>query len=185
MEEEMTAFHARAGATTLFITHDQREAMALSDLVAVMRAGRFEQIATPQDLHDRPANGFVAGFIGRGVVLDAEVTAVAPGRAALRLSGDLHIEARAGNIRIGPAQVLLRPGDVRLDPSGVPGRVLTCAYRGDHWEARVQVDVLAKPLLLSLARRATAGESIGLVMCGGWVLTQDHLGVDAPRPIAT
>jgi iron(III) transport system ATP-binding protein len=185
MEEEMTAFHARAGATTLFITHDQREAMALSDLVAVMRAGRFEQIATPQDLHDRPANAFVAGFIGRGVVLDAEVTAVAPGRAALRLSGDLHIEARAGDTRIGPAQVLLRPGDVRLDPSGVPGRVLTCAYRGDHWEAQVQVEALAKPLLLSLVRRATAGESIGLVICGGWVLTQDQASADAPRPIAT
>jgi len=173
MEEEMTAFHARAGATTLFITHDQREAMALSDLVAVMRAGRFEQIASPQELHDSPANAFVAGFIGRGVVLDAEVTATASGRATLRLSNDLHIEARAGNAKLGPAQVLLRPGDLRLDPSGVSGRVLACAYRGDHWEAHVQADRLAKPLILKVPQRALPRETLRLAVSGGWVLAQD------------
>jgi iron(III) transport system ATP-binding protein len=173
MEEEMTAFHARAGATTLFITHDQREAMALSDLVAVMREGRFEQIAAPQDLHDRPVNAFVAGFIGRGVVLDAEVTATAPGRANLRLSGDLHIEARAVDARIGPAQVLLRPGDLRLDPSGIPALVLSCAYRGDHWEARVQIDALVQPLIVSLSQKAIAREALCLAVSGGWVLRQD------------
>jgi len=183
MEEEMTAFHARAGATTLFITHDQREAMALSDLVAVMRAGRFEQIAAPQDLHDRPANAFVAGFIGRGAVLDAEVTATAPGSARLRLSSGLHIHARAGTAKLGPARVLLRPGDLRLDPAGVDGRVLTCAYRGDHWEARIQVNTLAKPLLLSLPKRAVAGETLRLAVTGGWVLTQDDPSVAVARSL--
>ena len=173
MEEEMTAFHARAGATTLFITHDQREAMALSDLVAVMRQGRFEQVAAPQDLHDRPDNAFVASFIGRGAVLDAEVTATAPGRATLRLSGDLYIVARALTAKVGPAQVLLRPGDLRLDPSGQSGLVLSCAYRGDHWEARVQVGKLARPLTVSLPYRASPMETLHLAFSGGWVLRQD------------
>lgn len=173
MEEEMTAFHARAGATMLFITHDQREAMALSDLVAVMRAGRFEQIASPQDLHDRPSNAFVAGFIGRGVVLDVDVLARGAGRAVVSLTAGLNVEARAANARIGPAQLLLRPGNLRLDPAGVSGRVVSAAYRGDHWEARVQVGDLAKPLLLALSHRAIAGDDLTLVVSGGWVLSQD------------
>jgi iron(III) transport system ATP-binding protein len=172
MEEEMTAFHARAGATTLFITHDQREAMALSDLVAVMRAGRFEQIATPQDLHDRPATAFVAGFIGRGVVLAAEVTGTAPGQAALRLAGGPCATARATGARTGPAQVLLRPADLRVDPAGVSARVLACAYRGDHWEARVQLDGLADAMLLNLPQRAAPGDALAVVIAGGWVLPQ-------------
>jgi iron(III) transport system ATP-binding protein len=170
MEDEMAAFHARAGATTLFITHDQREAMALSDLVAVMRAGRFEQIAPPQDLHDRPASAFVAGFIGRGVVLDCTVTAVAPGHAVVRLSPDICIDVRASDPGIGPAQVLLRPGDLRQDPAGVAGRVLHCTYRGDHWEARVQVPALARPVLVHLSQRAVPGETLGVAFSGGWVL---------------
>lgn len=172
MEEEMTAFHARAGATTLFITHDQREAMALSDMVAVMRAGRFEQIATPQDLHDRPANAFVAGFIGRGVVLDGEVTALAPSKAHLRLATDLQIEASADAAVIGPAQVLLRPTDLRLDPEGQTATVINAAYRGDHWEARVQVEGLAHPLLLHLPQRMAKGDVVGIRIVGGWVLGQ-------------
>ena len=172
MEEEMAAFHARARATTLFITHDQREAMALSDQVAVMRAGRFEQVATPQDLHDRPANAFVAGFIGRGVVLDAEVTATAPGRARVRLTSGLEIDARAGAARPGAAQVLLRPGDLRLDASGIAAQVLTCAYRGDHWEARVAAEGLGQALLLGLPQRARPGDALTLAITGGWVLAQ-------------
>ena len=170
MEDEMTAFHTRSGATTLFITHDQREAMALSNLVAVMRAGRFEQIATPQDLHDRPANAFVAGFIGRGVVLDAEVTAIAPGHAAVRLSHGLCCEMRADTARPGPAQVLLRPTNVHLDPTGFSGRVVSCTYRGDHWETRVQVDGLAQPIFMILPRKAGAHEELLLRIDGGWVL---------------
>jgi len=182
MEEEMAAFHARAGATTLFITHDQREAMALSDQVAVMRAGRFEQVAPPQELHDRPANAFVAGFIGRGTVLEAVVTGTARGRARVRLMPGLEVEVRAGSAQNGPvqngqsqtgaAQVLLRPGDLAADPAGVAAQVLGSAYRGDHWETRVTVAGLARPLLLALPQRAAPGERVGVVIAGGWLLGQ-------------
>jgi iron(III) transport system ATP-binding protein len=170
MEEEMTAFHARAGATTLFITHDQREAMALSDMVAVMRAGRFEQVASPQDLHDRPANAFVAGFIGRGAVLDSEVIAFASGTAHVRLCDDLYIDVSAISARPGPAQVLLRPTDLTPDPSGHPAQVQSVAYRGDHWEARVQVGTLTQPLIVHLPHRAAKGDVIPMRFLGGWAM---------------
>ena len=172
MEDEMTACHARAGATTLFITHDQREAMALSDLVAMIGAGQFEQIAPSQELHDRPANAFVAGYIGRGVVLAGEVTATAPGQASVRLAEDLIAVARTEDVHIGPAQILLRPNDVALDPSGVAARVLSRAYRGDHWETRVEMRGLEKPLLVSLPKSADPGELLNLSVIGGWVLRQ-------------
>jgi len=172
MEHEMAAFHARAGATTLFITHDQREAMALSDLVAVMRAGRFEQVASPQDLHDRPANAFVAGFVGRGVVLDAEVMGVAPGRAQVRLAAGLLLEVRADAARPGPAQVLLRPGNLRPDGDGMPGRVLSCTYRGGAWEARVDLPGLGMPVVADLPGRAVPGSDVALAITDGWLLPQ-------------
>jgi len=171
MEEEMTAFHARAGATTLFITHDQREAMALSDMVAVMRAGRFEQVATPQDLHDRPANAFVAGFIGRGVVLDGEITALSPGTARFRLCDGLHIDVPAPSAIPGPAQMLLRPTDFAVDATtGHPAQVQSAAYRGDHWEARVQVGALTQPLIVHFPLRVVKGDVIPLRIVGGWVM---------------
>jgi iron(III) transport system ATP-binding protein len=170
MEEEMTAFHARAGATTLFITHDQREAMALSDMVAVMRAGRFEQVATPQDLHDRPTNAFVAGFIGRGVVLDGAIIAIAPGTARINLGNDLQIDVAALNGALGPAQVLLRPTDLAIDATGHPAQVQNVSYRGDHWEARVQLGTLSQPLIVHFPHRAAKGDIIPLRIVGGWAM---------------
>ncbi|WP_372890859.1 ABC transporter ATP-binding protein, partial [Rhodosalinus sp.] len=71
MEGEIARFHRETGVTTLYITHDQREAMALADRIAVMWEGRFLQVAPPQEIHDRPATEDVARFIGRAAVLDA------------------------------------------------------------------------------------------------------------------
>lgn len=170
MEHEMATFHARAGATTLFITHDQREAMALSDLVAVMRAGRLEQVASPQDLHDRPANAFVAGFVGRGVVLEAEVTGVAPGRAQVRLAAGLSLVVRADAARIGPAQVLLRPANLRPDADGRAGRVLSCTYRGGTWEAQIHLHGLGLPVVVDLPDKASPGGHVALTITDGWLL---------------
>ncbi|MEL7117778.1 MAG: ABC transporter ATP-binding protein, partial [Pseudomonadota bacterium] len=72
METELMRVHKASGATTLYITHDQREAMALADRIAVMRNGRFEQVAAPQALYDRPATEAVARFIGRAAIVPVE-----------------------------------------------------------------------------------------------------------------
>ncbi|MFN4153896.1 MAG: ABC transporter ATP-binding protein [Paracoccaceae bacterium] len=171
MEEEMAAFHNRAGATTLFITHDQREAMALSDLVAVMRAGRFEQIATPQDLYDRPANAYVAGFVGEGCLVPVQVLGVEAGAALLRLPDGQEITARAtGSARMGTGQVLLRPSDVVADPSGQTGRVRSAVFRGRFWDVRIELPGLPEPLRLSLPHRVSAGDQVPVRATGGWLL---------------
>ena len=74
MEEELVAFHRAAAATTVYITHDQREAMAVADRMAVMAAGRFLQVGAPNEVYARPASAEVARFIGEGVVHPVTVT---------------------------------------------------------------------------------------------------------------
>ena len=64
LQDEIRQFHRKVGATVVYVTHDQAEAAALADRVAILNAGRLEQIGTPQDLYERPCNGFVAGFLG-------------------------------------------------------------------------------------------------------------------------
>jgi putative spermidine/putrescine transport system ATP-binding protein len=103
---EMRRLQTTLGLTTLFVTHDQAEAMAISDRIAVMHQGRIEQIGTPREIYDRPATRFVAGFIGRANIFDATE------EAGLRLA-----PAEAG-----PAACwLLRPEAVVLDDAPPEG----------------------------------------------------------------
>jgi putative spermidine/putrescine transport system ATP-binding protein len=118
---EMRRLQTTLGLTTLFVTHDQSEAMAISDRIAVMHQGRIEQIGTPREIYDRPATRFVAGFIGRANLFDA------PEEAGLRLAPAEH----------GPAACwLLRPEAVTLDaapadgPNAVAGTVEVVSFLG-------------------------------------------------------
>ncbi|RAI43408.1 sulfate ABC transporter ATP-binding protein [Rhodoplanes roseus] len=110
--------HDRTGHTTLFVTHDQDEALELSDRVAILNQGRIEQIGTPDEVYDRPASGFVAGFIGEAVRLPVDVAdgIVTIGPHTLRN----HTSSLSG-----PAALYVRPRDlVPADPhGGVPTRV--------------------------------------------------------------
>src|SRR5690606_8838545 len=77
MEDEFADFHKRTGTTIVYITHDQAEAMALADRIAVMDHGRLAQLASPRDLYREPANEMVASFISQGIVLPAKVLSAA------------------------------------------------------------------------------------------------------------
>lgn len=172
MEEELSAFHRTSGATTLYITHDQREAMALGDRVAVMNGGRFEQVGTPEEIHDRPATAFVARFVGRGAVLPVEVLSVSGTRARLRL-GRVEIEAAGPQgLAPGPADLLLRPRDIVPDPQGLPSILRSSTYRGGEWEVRLALADLpdAEPLVLVQGSRPSAESPPGLAIRGGWLI---------------
>ena len=173
MEEELVRFHRRTGATTVYITHDQREAMALADLVAVMFDGRFAQVASPVEIYERPASEAVARFIGRSAVLDGELTRVDDTwRVEL---GPIHSIMRFGTSgNEGPARIVIRPGDITLSETAgdhsVQGRILSCSYRGGVWEGRVEIDGLAEPLPVSTARMLRSGETVSLSVENCWVL---------------
>src|SRR6185295_8630005 len=129
---ELRQLHDRIGATTVYVTHDQLEAMALADRIAVMNQGVVEQVATPQEIYDRPATMFVADFIGSppmsflrfdGVVRQGERTVRINGAA---LDVPQQHEEAAGQLALG-----LRPEHVRLaDDSPLRGRVFGAEYLG-------------------------------------------------------
>src|SRR5256885_16924266 len=87
MENEFARFHERTGTTMIYITHDQAEAMALADRVAVMDKGRLLQVATPSQLYREPADEIVARFIGEGMVIPAAVLAVNGGTCTVDVLG--------------------------------------------------------------------------------------------------
>jgi putative spermidine/putrescine transport system ATP-binding protein len=147
---EIRLLQRESGLTTVMVTHDQDEAMAMADRLVVMRDGRVQQVGTQEDLYERPATPFVAGFIGRsnmvaGVLADG---AVAAGRAVLRLAGRYD--------GAGACTLALRPERVRLAAPGtgqVDGVVELSSYLGAVREHLVRLG----PDLRVLVRDPTGG----------------------------
>jgi len=137
MEDEFARFHARTGTTMVYITHDQREAMALADRIAVMDRGRVLQLATPSQLYREPADATVASFIGAGMVVPVQVEAV-DGTGTCRVDAlgmPMRMRCAAGT-RPGAARACLRAQDLALAPPGVPAlaaRIERAIYQGGHF----------------------------------------------------
>jgi sulfate transport system ATP-binding protein len=108
LREWIRRLHKERHITSVFVTHDQEEAMDLADRVVVLHKGRVEQIGTPEEIYDRPATEFVAGFVGSMNVLDGQVT---DGRAAL---GSLAVHAPPGTGNGASVRAFVRPHDVEL-----------------------------------------------------------------------
>ncbi len=116
MQLEIKALHGRLGITVLYVTHDQEEAMAMSDRICLMNLGRIEQIGTPQDLYFQPASVFAAEFLGESNILDANLLVREPARATLRGPAGLTlVAASAGDAASGsPVKLVVRPERLRL-----------------------------------------------------------------------
>ena len=110
---EIARLHRRLGATTVYVTHDQVEAMTLADRIVVMNAGRIQQVGTPMELYDRPANRFVAGFIGSPTMNMVEGTT--SGERGLRLGDGTVWPAPPGTATLG-----IRPEHLSLEPTDAP-----------------------------------------------------------------
>ena len=151
MRDLIQSLQRRFGLTTIFVTHDQEEALSMSDRVVVMRAGHVEQIGTPRDVYENPCNLFVAGFVGEINVFDAEVTEVpGDGRLVGQIEGRrITLPARNGGFAVGDAlHVLLRPEDLRIeyledrpaDKAGFFGRVRERSYTGKTIDTLIELD---------------------------------------------
>jgi ABC-type sugar transport system ATPase subunit len=119
---EIAALHERIRSTMIYVTHDQVEAMTLADRIVVLRAGRVEQVGTPLELYNKPANKFVAGFIGAPHMnfLDGNVTGVTAGNVQVALAGGLKVEV-AGSASAGDRVLVgIRPQHLRLAAMGEP-----------------------------------------------------------------
>jgi ABC-type Fe3+/spermidine/putrescine transport system ATPase subunit len=131
---ELRRLHEQHGRTTIYVTHDQEEALVLSDRIAVMRDGHIEQIGTSAELYARPATAFVAGFIGESNLLEATVLRVVNGEAQARVPAlDMELTAAAApGLTEGRARLLLRPEHLLLSKTpGLEAEVQQVIYLGE------------------------------------------------------
>jgi iron(III) transport system ATP-binding protein len=134
----------RLGFTAVYVTHDQDEALAVSDRIIVMKEGVIAQAGAPRELYEAPASSFIADFMGEANVVACEVLGVENGKARVRIAGVEHSVPAGNREKLGAASLAVRPGAVTLSEGrgeGLSGRVLHSAYLGDHVEYEVETDV--------------------------------------------
>jgi len=129
MQSELLSIQRRLGTTTILVTHDQQEAMALSNRVVVMSKGRIEQIATPVEAYNNPASSFVASFLGKTNTLSGEI------RGGTLSVGDYRAAIAGAD---GAVTVTLRPEKMRFDANGLRGTVTARVFQGNCWSYQVQ-----------------------------------------------
>ena len=144
MRFEIRRLHDEFKITTVYVTHDQAEAMVTSDRIAVMNTGRIEQVDEPYALYDRPRTRFVAGFIGRTNFLEARVKGGQLDLGGFALPGSIlngHTPAAGQSVLLS-----IRPQCIGLsrepgrDALSVPARIVEGAYLGEHWDYLVVPD---------------------------------------------
>ena len=143
MQIELKRIQTEVGITFVYVTHDQEEAMTMSDRIAVMRHGKIEQLGPPEDLYERPKTDFVAGFLGVSNLIDGEVAGRDDRYAAIRLADGTVVRAPSASVNGAPrVRVGIRPEKLRvlavaedaaLEPNGLnslDGSILDASYIG-------------------------------------------------------
>lgn len=144
LRQELKDLQKRLGLTVVLVTHDQEDAFALSDRIAVLKAGRVEQIGSAEDIHDRPATAFVQGFVGRGTQLRGRLTGsgdrawVAGGVVPLAAPLTLPLDSALA-LWVRPDAVSLQHAESTAG-SGVRGQVSHSIFAGDRYETYVDLD---------------------------------------------
>ena len=140
MRSVIKKLQRRLGITTIYVTHDQEEALASSDRIAVMKDGHIMQIGTPNEIYAKPQNPFVAGFIGVSNFLDCQVEAPQGGEAKVSIQNELNISVPVRRAYSGPAKISARPEQLFFSEEGMPGTVLFSTFLGDFIEYEVQLE---------------------------------------------
>ena len=130
----------RLGITTIYVTHDQEEALAISDRIAVMKDGVIMQIGTPNEIYAKPQNPFVAGFIGVSNFLDCDISAPQPGEASVKIKNELDIKVKVRKTYTGKGKISARPEQLFFSETGMPGKILFSTFLGDYIEYEVELD---------------------------------------------
>jgi iron(III) transport system ATP-binding protein len=153
LRSEIRRIQKQLGTTSVYVTHDQAEAMALSDVVVVMNAGRVEQAGPPDVIYRRPATRFVADFIGRANFLTGPVLGVADGRVDVSLLGSaISVPAAPGHRVGGEATVVVRPESIRVGLGDLRAGVRGSTFLGSF----VEYELLA-------------GDQVILAVDGDWM----------------
>ena len=167
MRAEIKQLHTRLGLTSIYVTHDQAEALSLSDRIVVLREGMLMQVGTPQEIHDRPKNVFVADFMGFRNFFDIEL-GQANGGFVEGVSKGLKLRARATDDFLGPAVMAIRPEDIRVgksadDVNEIRGKVELVEYLGREQEFAVSTED-GQRIWLRSAHKVALGDNIELTL---------------------
>lgn len=168
MRQEIREIQQDLGMTTLFVTHDQVEALTMSDRIAVLNQGRVEQIGTPEEIYERPATRFVAEFIGRANFLTAEVLERHPHGSRLSVSGGGSCVVPQDLPVAQQVSLMVRPHRIRIarngTDAGLRGRVRSVTYIGDLIQYDVEVGsesvTVEQPTAARGAERFSSGDSV-------------------------
>jgi len=190
MQVEMKAIHRAVGSTFLYVTHDQAEALAMSDVVVVMRDGGVEQVGSPRELYAAPANEFVADFLGNANLLAGRVTARSDDVLVVALDGGTVLRVPAGRAAPAPGagvKLLVRPEDVDVvaderadgERNALPGKVGEVIYLGEM--TRVVVETPEGVVVARIAGQRGGDLAPGHAVLVSWPRTAVRL---LPRPTA-
>ncbi len=175
MEEELRRVHRETGGTFIYVTHDQREALALSDRVAVFRDNRIEQIGQPEEIYRRPATPFVARFVGDANVLAVKVAAGGSAKSTVSVAGGTMTTSQTAGV-VGAAWLVLRPEAVTVmemseGDEGLIGTVRDFAYRGSGYSYRIELPGIAELLKAETAATSRHPYPIGSGVRVSWDAT--------------
>lgn len=198
MQYELKRIHRSTGATFVYVTHDQDEALAMSDRIAIVHDGILQQVGTPREVYDRPSNRFVASFIGENNILSGRISEIGAPLHRVTTDGGLEIGIEySGGLEIGQEMhVCVRPEHLLLNPSrdirvnSVRATLIEAVFYGDH--TRLRLDVPGHDVLLAKLANASSDDELrpGTDVQIGWnagsgvVLTDraEGGGIDARAP---
>ena len=176
MRIELTRLHQQLGTTMIYVTHDQVEAMTMGDRIAVFNKGRIEQLGSPTDLYQRPANEFVAGFIGAPRINFVD----RPGSASSAAHQQLWRALGGDTLGSTAQRIGLRPEHLQVAAVGVPATVVLAEYLGDVSIAHLRVEGLDGLLTAKLPANQSSlhnGASVALAPDVGHALAFDAAGL--------
>jgi len=183
MQLDIRDLHQRLGLTIIFVTHDQGEALTMSDRIAVFNHGQIQQCASPRVVYDNPENRFVAEFIGETNLLEGRIAAVLDATITFVLPDGTPFKAHGSRgLQVGDAALLsLRPERIDLhraagnatEQNTMAGRIVDTVYQGDH--LRVVVQTASGKIIAQIGRKAQewpvgAEVTLGFAASDGWVI---------------
>ena len=161
MQTELKNIHQRTGITFILVTHDQEEALSMSDTVVVMDKGKIQQIGSPTDIYNEPQNAFVADFIGESNIVEGTMIE----DYKVKFSGKEFKCIDKGFGKMAPVDVVIRPEDIKVTDSEsgyISGTVTSVTFKGVHNE--IIVDVNGFKWMIQTTETQTEGDEIGMII---------------------
>lgn len=166
VREDIRDIQTRLGLTVVYVTHDQEEALAVSDRIIVMNNAVIAQTGTPRELYDAPLDEFVADFIGEANLLNGVITQVHNGVATVNID-DITMELSDRQLNPGECRLAVRPTRMTLMPSGTPntiaGHINKATYAGSHIEYRVETSTGELFIVTDVEIDYARGDSVGVL----------------------